>query len=395
MNLLAPVCVLIWLIVIGSAAYLLLALLSVAAWKPSAGRSLPGRQVCVLKPLCGDEPGLENALLSFLDQVSEPGLEIVFGVRATSDPAYWVARRAMSQRPQAAARIVVDGTLHGANPKVSNLINMSRNVTADVLIVSDSDVVIQPGDLKALLEPLVDPSVGASTALFRGRPGPGTGGVAVAGALYLDGWFLPTAVLHARFAGPQVCFGPLTAIRTEVLDRAGGLVALKDALADDTELGRVTRAQGLRVAHARVVAETYVQELRLQDLLAHELRWAKTIRALQPIGYAASVFMHPGPLPLILALLQPGLPTWTGVLSLLILRWSLVMATRARFGRAGGLPDPSLFDLWWRDQLYFAVWVSGFFGKGVQWRGWRLDIAPDARLAPLAPGEPVVVRHAA
>ena len=395
MTSLALVAGLIWLIVAGSAGYLLLATVSVISCSLSTGRRVSVDRICVLKPLCGDEPGLDVALLSFLDQEVGESVEFVFGVRSMADPAYWSARRSMSQRPHVPARIVVDETLHGANPKVSNLINMSQGVAADVFVVSDSDVVIRPGDLEALLEPLADVGVGAATALFRGRPGPGTNGVAITGSLYIDGWFLPTAVLHAWFAGPQVCFGPLTAIRSEVLERAGGFAALKDALADDTELGRITRAQGRRIVHARVVVETYVQEVHLQDLLRHELRWAKTIRALQPVGYVASIFMHPGPLPVLLALLRPGPATSAALLGLVLLRWLLVTVTRARFGAAEGVPSASLVDLWWRDQLYFAVWVAGFFGRSIRWRGWNLSIASHATLAPRPRGSPSFARRPA
>src|SRR5207249_1153217 len=235
--------------------------------------------------------------------------------------------------PDRQVEFCIDLRSHGANPKVSNLINMAAGGLDEIIVISDSDVVIAPGALQRLVDAMAAKGVGAVTSLYRGRPVTNSA-VPLFGALYLDGWFLPTAVLHARLATPQVCYGPLTAIRREVLAQAGGLSSLADSLADDTELGRLTRRQGLRIAFAPDVAETWVNERTWRELFQHELRWARMIRALEPQGYLASIFMHPGPLPLLLALLEEDWLVWAACAGVLLLRWALVSLTWRRFGRA-------------------------------------------------------------
>ncbi len=59
--------------------------------------------------------------------------------------------------------------------------------------------------------------------------------------------------------------------------------------ADDYRLGELTRRAGLRTVLSEVVVETCVDEATLGDLVRHELRWLRTIRAVRPLGYALSV----------------------------------------------------------------------------------------------------------
>ncbi|MFI4963782.1 MAG: bacteriohopanetetrol glucosamine biosynthesis glycosyltransferase HpnI [Caulobacterales bacterium] len=371
-----------WAISIGSGAYLALAIGSLLTHR--FDRNAAPAFTCsttVLKPLCGDEPDLEMALESFVTQQTLGPVRYVFGVADARDAALPVVRALAAKWPQTAIDVVIDARVHGANPKVSNLINMAgaRAGVDEVVVIADSDVVIPPGALQTLLNEFSLPDVGAATCLYRGRPSR-PGWASILGALYLDGWFLPTAILHGRLSSPQVCYGPMTALRRDVLQGAGGLPILADSLADDTELGHLTRRQGLRIAIAPVIAETLVDESRIGDLFAHELRWAKMIRALQPLGYPAMVFTHPGPIPLIMVCLDPGAATGVAALSLVALRWALVHLAHRRFGRSQGVPAAGPILLWLREQLYFCVWVAGFFGDRITWRGREFRIGRGATL---------------
>ena len=79
------------------------------------------------------------------------------------------------------------------------------------------------------------------------------------------------------------------------LDRIGGFHALVSHLADDNVLGRRIAGLGLRVVLAQTVPLTTVPETGFRALFQHELRWARTIRALEPIGFAASIVQYPWP----------------------------------------------------------------------------------------------------
>ena len=278
-------------------AYRLLALAAVASWKPGRGPGWPlPPQVTLLKPLCGLEDGLEEALTSFFAQQLASPVQYVFGAARADDPALMLAREIAARYPHCDAIFVADSQQHGGNPKVSNLINMCKGGLAEVVVVSDSDIVIPPGALQASIDALSAPGIGGVTSLYRGRPGHGGDAVRSFGAWYLDYWSLPMAALHARLGALDVTYGPLTAVRREVLEHGGGFAALASQLCDDAALGRMVLASGYKLAFAPHVVETLVNDVTVSELFAHELRWSRTDRGEHPLGNLATVVSHPGPL---------------------------------------------------------------------------------------------------
>ncbi len=215
--------------------------------------------------------------------------------------------------------------------------------------------------------------VGAVTALYRSRPGVAADRWRTFGAWFLDYWFLPMAVLHARLAPLSVTYGPLTLIKRDVLERIGGLAALADHLSDDAELGRLVRAAGYDIVFAPDTVETLVNDASHAELFDHELRWARTVRGLDPLGYAASVVSHPGPLTLLL-LLKPSVAAVAGIARADLLRWRLVHLVERSFGRSPVLPRPGPIAIWLRDCYAFAVWAAGFAVRRVGWRGQQLAV---------------------
>lgn len=371
---------------LAACAYLVLAMAAVATLSLARGpgwTTMP--PVTVLKPLCGDEDGLEAAIESFVAQAMPGGVTHVFGVADGADPALAVARRVAARHPGVECRFVVDGTVHGANPKVSNLVNMARSRPGGlggVVVISDSDIVIEAGVLGRAVERLAEDGLGAVTALYRARPGRSGCHARRLGCWFIDYWFLPMAILHARLAPLEVTYGPLTAIKAEVLAAAGGLEALAPHLSDDAELGKRICAAGWRIAFGPDVVETLVNDTDLADLFDHELRWARTVRGLDPIGYVASVVSHPGPLPLLMPLLSP---TWAslGFAALpVVLHMALAWLVAARLGRNGEVPLPGPATTWWRDTFSCAVWARGLVARKVGWRGARLAVSHGDILAP-------------
>src|SRR3954470_3381121 len=85
---------------IAALCYLLLAIfcvvrLPLSVW--SASPDVPA--ATVLKPLCGNEPHLREALLSFVTQRFPAPLQIIFGVRSPADPALAIVRDLKAQYP--------------------------------------------------------------------------------------------------------------------------------------------------------------------------------------------------------------------------------------------------------------------------------------------------------
>lgn len=368
--------------------YLLLAMASVASFRAAApGEWAEPPRVTVLKPLCGDEAGLDAAIRSFLAQETRSPLRFVFGVADARDPALAIARSAAQAFPGVRTEFVTDASAHGLNPKVGNLINMARTGLEEIVVLSDSDVAIGEGVLQRAIDALAPANAGAATALYRSLPGVPGDRWRRFGAWFLDYWFLPMAVLHARLTPLSVTYGPLTAIKRDVLERIGGLGALADHLSDDAELGRLVRAAGFDVVFSPDPVETLVNDTSHAELFGHELRWARTVRGLDPLGFVASVVSHPGPLPLLL-LLYPSLGVAGCIAALPVLRWWLVRMVERKFGRAACLPKPGLLSIWLRDCYCFAVWIAAFAVGRVGWRGQQLAVERRGQLRPVAERTP-------
>jgi ceramide glucosyltransferase len=340
----------------------------------------------VLKPLHGDETDLEANLESFLQQAYPGKLQIVFGVQSEHDPALGVARRLAARYPDRDIAVVVDPTVHGPNRKAGNLANMAAVAGHDLIAVSDSDARLQPDGLARAVEPLADPGVGAVTCLYRSAVPRGAGWAARLAGLYIDGWILPSAVVAAALGPVEGCYGPLTVIRRGVLEGAGGFARLSHLLADDHELGQITVRQGLRVELAPCIVPTMVHETSLEELCRHELRWARTTRATEPLAYAFSVVTWTAPL-IALLLLPTGRPI-QGLLMLALLiglRAALLINVQRRLNASIGLPELAPWAIVAREALCFAIWAAAYFGGRISWRGASLEVRPGGRLVEPAP----------
>src|SRR3569833_476071 len=150
-----------------------IAALAVLFFAISRRRRLPPnpnqQPVTVLKPLCGAEPGLNENLRSFCQQ-DYPGILIVFGVQDANDPALAVVARLRREFPTLSTEVVISGLQHGSNRKISSLIIMLPYAKHNLLMIADSDALVDPDYLSSMVASLSDPTVGLVTCIYRGVP---------------------------------------------------------------------------------------------------------------------------------------------------------------------------------------------------------------------------------
>ena len=147
--------------------------------------------------------------------------------------------------------------------------------------------------------------------------------------------------------------------------------SLVDHLADDNVLGRLVQRLGLKVALADTIPATTVGETTLAALWRHELRWARTIRALVPAQFGASVLQYP----IAWAALAVPLAGGTGwSLAWLALAWVVRAAAARGVDRALRLANRSpLWLLPVRELMSVAVMAASYAGRRVSWRGHTLQ----------------------
>jgi len=365
---LALVLLVVWAYILGST----VAALRFARRPIAAPAERPA--VSLLKPLHGAEPGLYDNLSSFLDQDC-PGMQVVFGVRHRADTALPVARALIRENPERDIAFVVDPSASGTNLKVANLENMLPAARHEILVLADSDIRVDPGYLAVVTAPLQDPSTGLVTCLYKGVP---HGGLwSQLGAMHINFGFLPSALLGNMLGVGGGCFGATIALRRTVLQRIGGFARIRNELADDHRLGDAVRDLGLATVLSPYIVENHVSEPSFASLWRHELRWARTVRAMAPYGFAGSVVTHTVVLTA-LAVAASGLgelPWWL-LLASLSLRW----LTAGIIGRSLALPTAGLWLLPLRDVLSFAVFLGSFCGRSVLWRDQLFRVEPGGRM---------------
>jgi ceramide glucosyltransferase len=341
--------------------------------------SFPG--VTILKPLRGAEPGLYDNLASFCNQ-SYPGpVQILFGVQDPADAAIAAVHRLIADLPGRNLELVRHSHAGGPNPKVVNLVGMQGRICHDIVIIADSDIAVAQDYLSRTVAALYRTNVGLVTCLYHGsaRAGPW----ARLASMAIDYHFLPDVLVGIRLGLARPCFGSTIALRRETLAAIGGFEAFLGYLADDYAMGEAVRAAGMQVAIPPFIVAHSCSERSAGELLRHELRWARTVRAISPLGYAGLVITHPLPFALLAAWLMGF-----GALALSVVAASIAcrLVLQVQVDHTLGVS----LNRWWlgpvRDLLSFVVYVAGFFVSVVTWRGDRYKLQADGTLMPI--GEP-------
>jgi ceramide glucosyltransferase len=364
------------LLLAGSLIYCVLIVIStrrfLRAVLPPAGDLPP---VSILKPLCGQDEGLEENLRSFFVQ-QYPDYEVLLGVHSEDDPAAAMAARIISEYSgRVKARLVITGESPIPNAKAFSLNRLVREASHDLLVMSDSDVRVQPSLLSHLAREFQQQQVGLITCPYRAVPGRSLWSRLEAIGMNTE---LLGGVLVARMVeGMRFALGCTVAVRRRVLEDMGGFSYLQEFLAEDFVIGHRAAELGHGVLLSSCVIEHRIGSQEMVRNLGHRLRWARSTRRSRPAGYWGQIFTYP--LPWALLLWATHHAAWPALLLTLAVRAAAAAAT-ARFV----LRDPVTQRQWWllpvQDLLGFLVWIGGFGGDTVVWRDRKCTLMRDGRL---------------
>ena len=375
------------LLTILPAAYLITAIFGVWQFRRIHERAprhvAAGPGVTVLKPLCGDEVELLENLRSFCDQ-DYPDFQVIFGLSSDKDPAILKVKELMGEFQEHDISLVVDERVHGSNLKISNLLNMLDHAKHDILVIADSDMRVERDYLQIVAATFDDPCVSAATCLYSGSA---RGGLpSTLGAMFINDWFFPSALIPALRDKLTYCFGATMAARRGAIENIGGFGALANILADDYMLGNFVHRQGQKVALAPYLVRNIVHEPSMRALFLHEVRWARTIKNVKPLSYALSTITEGLFLSVAAAVLLSfgGVSGWLIALPIIIvalLRLALHLGVSETI-KGQGERTPWLIPL--RDLLSLGVRISSYFGTTVHWRGQVLTVRANSTLRDLS-----------
>jgi ceramide glucosyltransferase len=337
--------------------------------------------VSILKPLKGTDPQMYESFRSHCLQ-DYPEYELIFGVSDPEDPAIELVERLKREFPQRAIRLVICRKDLGTNAKVSNLVQMAPEARYEYLVLSDSDIRVERDYLRQVVPRLTDPKVGIVTCLYRGVAS-GTLGSRLE-ALGISTDFCGGVLAACLLEGIRFGLGSTLAFRRGDLKAIGGFEALLDYLADDYEIGNRVVALGREGCLSGVVVETFLPPYSAREFVAHQLRWARTVRDARRWGYLGILWTFGLPWA-VLALLGAQGARWAWFLfgATAIMRFAMALVVGSVV-----LRDRRMLQSLWliplRDVVALLVWIISFAGHKVAWRGDFFTLK-DGRLIRMAP----------
>jgi len=351
------------------------------------------RGVTILKTLCGADEELEKNLRSFFDANHEP-LQIVFGAADPGDPALLLARRLAKDHPHRDVAIAFGADAAVPNPKVALLETLLRHARHDVILLSDSNVRLSPGDIPRVLPAFEDPRVGMVYQPVV-AVGERTVPAAIENLHYTE--YAAFLTIGCRLlAGQHTVNAKGQWVRRRALADIDDFARVGDCGADDYELSRQVAAAGWKLRCAETPVRVIQREWSWQSLTARNLRHAGLRWRICPAAYPLELLFNP--IPWSLPLFAAGRRDLAFVAAAVIAAKMLLEISAARLLRGVRLAPRFAATIPLKDLFIFGCWFVAVFAPTAQWRGRSYRLKPGGRIEPVAPlpaAEPGLVRRAA
>ncbi|MDQ2844277.1 MAG: glycosyltransferase [Acidobacteriota bacterium] len=334
----------------------------------------------LLKPLHGLEPQLEKNLESFFDQ-DYPAFEVIFAVDEVDDAALPVAERVCRKYPHIPSTILITGLPPWPNPPAYSFSRMAEKACYDVLVTSDSDVMVRRNYLREVVQPLLEKNTGMATCLYRGFNAGGFWSLMDAMGMSVE---MTAGVLTANMMeGIKFGLGPTIVVRRDALDAIGGYAATGEYFSNDFIIGNLIAERGYEVVLSRHVIDHVVPPMTFKRMWRRQLRWATGTKYSRPKGHFGTGLIFAVPYG-IFGLIGASLfnRPWLG---LSLFGWAilnrLIECLAVGYGVTG---DPNCLRKAWlypvRDLLGFCVWTGSYLVSNSKWRRGNFELMPGGKI---------------
>jgi ceramide glucosyltransferase len=340
--------------------------------------------VSILKPVAGADEELRENLASFA-ALDYPAYELLIGIVSPGDPAVPIVEAFLAAHPDLPARLVwTRPAPRGTNPKVAQLIELTRAARGSVLVVSDANVRVPRTYLRSVVDRLLRPGVGLVSSVVMGG-GERSLGAALENA-QLGAAIAPVVVSAPRLAGRPITVGKSMAMRRADLERAGGWESVAGVLAEDDVLGQRFHALGYGVEVCLWPVENRNVSTPVTRTIERHARWAKMRRAVTPTCFALEPLLSPLLVATLTALVLPSALAARVAVAALGLQLAGALLSHTLLGARRPLLLAALEPL--RVAVAFACFCLAVASRRVSWRGNVFLLAPGSRLVPVAPPPP-------
>ena len=326
--------------------------------------------VSILKPVRGLDPDAYENFASFC-RLDYPEFEILFCVGDTADPALPVIQRISLDFPGVNVRTIVGSGREATNDKCAKLARLTEEAAYEHLVVSDSDVRVEPGYLRCLMAPLANPNVGAVTCLYAPAESSTESGswVRYLQEVGMLSDFYPGLFVAKELDGIKFALGPTIATRVSNLREFGGYAAIENRPADDLLIGRLIAEQGREVVLLPYIVHTVPDFQSFGELFFKRLRWMTVMRHMRPAGHLGLIFTLGLPWTLLAIALSPrAIIALSFLFGYFFVRSSLTLIVGAAGLRQRGLWKQILLVPLW-DAVAAVIWAISFFRRTIRWRG--------------------------
>jgi len=332
-----------------------------------------------LKPIRGLDPGAYENFASFCQQ-DYPEYELIFCVDGRDDPVLPVIEKLIRDFPQRTIRVLFGSGRIATNDKVAKLARMVGEAAHEVVVISDSDVRVQPDYLRSIVAPLADPQVGAVTCFYVPADERSFADSLQVMGMFSD--FYAGILVAWQLDGVKFALGPTIATTRARLAEFGGYQSLENRPADDLLVGRLIAEQGHQVELLRYTVLAVADYSTMSDLIHKRLRWIVVMRHMRPWGHLGLLLTQGLPWSLAAIAVHPSMVVAAAYLgTYLALRFAMTWMIGA-----WGLKQPGLWrkmpviPLW--DALAFCIWLTSFGRRSIRWRGSDY-LLRDGRLVPV------------
>jgi cellulose synthase/poly-beta-1,6-N-acetylglucosamine synthase-like glycosyltransferase len=236
----------------------------------------------IFAPCRGLDQGLSENLAALL-RLDYPRYEVVFITDSANDACVAVIEQARREFPDTPSQLIIAGAARDCGQKVHNLREAipRADTASEVFVFADSDARPHAAWLRALVAPLAEENIGASSG-YR--------------------WFTPTrgglasrlrAVWNASVASAlgangrrNFCWGGATAIRRKTFERLEMSEKWRGALSDDFALTRALHEAGLDIHFAPQCLTASLEDCGWRELFEFTTRQIKITRV-----YAANLWV--------------------------------------------------------------------------------------------------------
>ena len=111
-------------------------------------------------------------------------------------------------------------------------------------------------------------------------------------SLYIEQTFAPGVLLSSSFAPLNYALGATIAVDKQIFLETGGFEKLLDYLADDNIIGKRIAEAKKKVKLSTYIVEDVLSYQSITNTFKHLLRWNRTIRICQSIGYFFSMITY-------------------------------------------------------------------------------------------------------